>query len=124
MATATKPVQIPGVAPVVLQASDLDDPNLEKVNEVFRQIHTSLNALVGANGKVPFSVSIDMQGNPILNAGLSGAAPVVGVGQVGLGSQTAPTATAGGGQAVPGTVLGYLLANIGGVAVKIPYFKA
>jgi hypothetical protein len=104
-----KPVQIPGVAPVVLISSDLDDPNLTKLNEVFRQIVTSLNALVGANGKIPFTVSIDMQGNAILNIGFS---------------QTAPTATVGGGQVVPATVAGYITATVGGVAVKIPYFKA
>jgi hypothetical protein len=117
-----KSVQIPGVAPVVLQSSDLDDPDLTKVNETFRQIITSMNALVGANGKVPFSVSIDMQGNPILNAGLSGAAPVVGAGEVGIGSQTAATATAGAGT-LPAAPDGFLIINVGGQQKKIAFYK-
>jgi hypothetical protein len=43
-------------------------------------------------------------------------------GEVGMTGNTAGTATPGGGQAVPGTVLGYILGNVGGTTVKIPYF--
>lgn len=61
------PAQIPGVAPVVLTVEDFKDPELKKVNEVFRQILTTLNALVGANGKIPFTVDLDMQGHSIFH---------------------------------------------------------
>lgn len=54
---------------------------------------------------------------------LTAAAPTVAAGQVGLGGTTATTATAGGGQATPGTVLGYIVANVAGTQVKIPYYS-
>jgi hypothetical protein len=60
-------VQIPGVGIRDLTPQDLQDPQLAVLNEYLRQIATSLNALVGSNGKVPFSVDIDMQGNSIHN---------------------------------------------------------
>jgi hypothetical protein len=41
-----------------------------------------------------------------------------------LGSVTSATAAAGGGQAVPGTVLGYLVVVVAGATVKIPYFSS
>lgn len=46
----------------------------------------------------------------------------VGAGELSIGSRTSPTATAGGGQAAPGTVLGYLQINVSGAAAKIPYY--
>lgn len=36
---------------------------------------------------------------------------------------TATTATAGGGQAVPATVAGYVLIEVAGVTKKVPYFN-
>jgi hypothetical protein len=57
-------------------------------------------------------------GNQILTA----VAPVVAAAQVSFGSTTATTANAGSVQNVPATVLGYLVANVGGTTVKIPYF--
>jgi hypothetical protein len=54
---------------------------------------------------------------------LTAAAPTVAAAQVGLGSTTAASATAGTNGAVPAQVLGYLIANVGGTAVKIPYFN-
>jgi hypothetical protein len=53
---------------------------------------------------------------------LTAAAPTVAASKVGLGSTTAATATAGGVQLALATVLGYLVANVGGTTVKIPYF--
>jgi hypothetical protein len=49
-------------------------------------------------------------------------APIVAAGQVGLGATTATTATAGANGAVPAQVAGYLIANVAGTQVKIPYF--
>jgi hypothetical protein len=66
----------------------------------------------------------------VINNGLilEAAAPAVTAGQVGLGGTTASTATAGGGQAVPGTVLVYVdcTVNIGGTSTpgKIAVFAA
>lgn len=53
---------------------------------------------------------------------LTAAAPTVAAGQVGLGSTTAATATAGAGGAVPATVQAYLIINIAGTQFKVPYF--
>jgi len=55
---------------------------------------------------------------------LTGAPPTVGAGQVGLGTTTATSATAGANGAVPAQVAGYLVVNIGGTNFKIPYFAA
>lgn len=64
---ATKTAQIPGVAPVAFTPDDLDDPQLQKVNETMRQLIVTVNALVGAHGKIPYTQDIDMQGNSIFN---------------------------------------------------------
>ena len=55
---------------------------------------------------------------------LTAVAPTVSAGQVGFGSTTAATATAGGGQAALATVAGYLIVNVAGVSKRIPYFNA
>lgn len=53
---------------------------------------------------------------------VQGAAPSVSAGQVGLGGNTASTASAGGGSTVPGTVLTWWLGNFGGAIGKVPVF--
>lgn len=53
----------------------------------------------------------------------TGATPVVSTGQLGIGTTTATTATAGGTGALPATVLGYLEVNLGGTMVKVPYYS-
>ena len=66
-------------------------------------------------------------GSNLLDTGgilLSNTDPIAAAGRLGLGPITLPTASAGGGQAVPATVLGYLRANLGGTVIKIPYFSA
>jgi hypothetical protein len=62
--------------------------------------------------------------NVAVNNGLivGGATPTVSSGQVGLAGQTAGTASAGGGQAPPATVLGYWIVDMGGTLVKFAYF--
>jgi hypothetical protein len=53
---------------------------------------------------------------------LSAAAPAAGAGQVALGATTATAATAGAHGAAPNQVAGYLVANVAGTTVKIPYY--
>ena len=55
---------------------------------------------------------------------LSAAAPTTSAGHIAIGGTHAATASVGGGQAVPATVLGYIIANVEGTEVKIPYFAA
>jgi hypothetical protein len=55
---------------------------------------------------------------------LTAAAPTVAAGQVGFGATTASTVgAAGGASALPAAPLGYLIANVAGTAVKIPYYN-
>jgi hypothetical protein len=123
--------QVPGVIAKEITQEHLKDPNLTELNEYFRELATMANIVAGVHGPIPLTVDMDMQENNLLGvkaiitgaSTLTGTEPTVPPGQVGLGSRTAPTATAGAGQAVPGTVLGYLIANVGGIQVKIPYFK-
>lgn len=52
------------------------------------------------------------------------AAPTVAAGQVGFGATVASTVgLAGGASAPPATPLGYLIANVAGTQVKIPYYN-
>lgn len=53
---------------------------------------------------------------------ITGTAPTVAAGQLGLGSTSAAHATAGGIEALPATVLGYLVFNIAGATIHVPYY--
>lgn len=53
---------------------------------------------------------------------LTAAAPTTTTGQLGLGSTTSTTATAGSSITLPGLVLGYLVFNLAGTPIKIPYY--
>jgi hypothetical protein len=55
---------------------------------------------------------------------LSAATPVVSSGQLGIGTTTATTATAGTNGDVPVQVLGYLVMSLGGTNIKVPYYAA
>jgi hypothetical protein len=80
---------------------------------------------VGININAPVQ-TLDVLGSLGVTTGIvlaTGAAPTVAASQVGLGATVAATATAGGGQAALATVLGYLVANVAGTTVKIPYFS-
>jgi hypothetical protein len=57
------------------------------------------------------------------NAVLTGATPAVAAGQLGLGASTAATATAGAGT-LPATPVGFLVFNLAGTVVKVPYYAA
>lgn len=57
---------------------------------------------------------------PVLT--LVGATPTVASG-LGLGSTTSPTATAGAGT-LPANPLGFLVLNLAGTVIKVPYYSA
>jgi hypothetical protein len=53
---------------------------------------------------------------------VNAATATASAGQLAFGTTTAATATAGAAGALPLQVLGYLVANLGGTAIKIPYY--
>lgn len=55
---------------------------------------------------------------------VAAATPTVGAGLLGIGTTTATSATAGSSGDVPAQVLGYLVMNLGGTAIKVPYYAA
>jgi len=58
------------------------------------------------------------------NETLTSAAPTVAAAQVGLGSTTATTVgAAGAATALPANPVGYLIINVAGTAMKIPYYN-
>lgn len=58
------------------------------------------------------------------NLTLSAVAGTAGAGTIVLGSTTATTVgAAGGASALPATPLGYIIANVSGTTVKIPYYN-
>ncbi len=68
---------------------------------------------VDATGKAAFQTVV-----------LKAAAPTTAAGQVGLGATHATTVgAAGGATALPATPLGYLICNVEGTQVKIPYYN-
>jgi hypothetical protein len=54
---------------------------------------------------------------------LTGAAPTAAAGQLGIGATTAATAT-GGAATLPGNPLGFLIADLAGTTIKVPYYAA
>lgn len=54
---------------------------------------------------------------------LTAAAPTVSAGQVGFGATTATSATAGANGDVPAQVVGYLIINVAGTNMKVPYYN-
>lgn len=59
------------------------------------------------------------------NVAVSGAAVNPGSAKLAFGSTTSTTVgAAGGASALPATPLGYLIANLGGLPIKIPYYSA
>jgi hypothetical protein len=88
---------------------------------IFPQTNVTRHVQIGA-------AALDMQSNAIINSLLTapivnGAAPTVAAAQIGLGSTTATSATAGANGAVPAQVAGYIVINVAGTAMKIPYFN-
>jgi hypothetical protein len=68
----------------------------------------------GTNNTI--TMILDNAGNLELTAGANGTLTMIGL--------SANTATAGGTQAVPATVKGYLNWTLNGVIIKVPYFSA
>ena len=77
------------------------------------------NTLTVTAGGINITGEALFQGSVVLQA----AAPTVAPGQLGLGATTANTATAGS-NTLPANPLGFLIANVGGTEVKIPYYSA
>lgn len=75
---------------------------------------TTLNDPSAADGQVVTNTAV-----------LLDAAPTVSANQLGLGRTTATTiGAAGGAAALPATPLGYLIFNLGGTSIKVPYYNA
>lgn len=74
---------------------------------------TTVNDPSAADGQVMTNTAV-----------LLDAAPTVAANQLGLGRTTATTVGASGAaSALPANPLGYLIANLGGTAIKIPYYN-
>jgi hypothetical protein len=122
--------QIPGVVAKEITQEHLKDPNLTELNEYLRELATMANIHAGVHGTIPMTVDMDMQQNNLLGvkaittgaSTLTSTEPTVPPGQVGLGSRTSPTATAGAA-ALPATPDGFLIINVGGVQKKIAFYK-
>ena len=80
---------------------------------------------IGAASNIQLTLNAKGTGQVAMGSALylSAAAASVSSG-VSLGSATSASATAGATQAVPATVLGYMVAYVGSTQVKIPYFSA
>jgi len=74
-----------------------------------------------ANSYPIFGQGVLVAGQGVVVA--AGVAPTTTSGQVGFGSATANSATAGNSGVLPGQVAGYLIVNIGGQNYKIPFFN-
>jgi hypothetical protein len=85
-------------------------------------------AVQAAGGLVSDALANATPGTPVtinsLGLALAGAPPAGRASTTILGNGVASTATAGGGQATPGTVLGYIEGFVGTTAIKIPYYAA
>jgi hypothetical protein len=122
--------QIPSIAPIYFTPKDLEDPNLSRLNDHLRQLATLSNIIAGAHGTIPLTVPIDMQDNDLENVGavsiseltVNDEAPPVASGELGLGSSTAAVATAGAAT-LPANPVGFLIFNLGGKQIKLPYYN-
>jgi hypothetical protein len=87
-------------------------------------INTGVISSAVPNSEILIGASGGNAGWAHANNGLviSGTAPVVISGQLGISSATSGTASPGGGQALPSTTLGFLAWNVGGTRVGIPFF--
>lgn len=84
------------------------------------------NAAIGYNntGHLSPANSLDVAGTVRSDKGfiVTAVAPTVATAQVGIGSTTATSASAGANGDVPAQVVGYLIINVAGTAQKIPYY--
>jgi len=77
----------------------------------------NLNSLAAAGSTTP---PILLPGGAVV---LSVVAPTVAAGQIGLGSTTATSASTGANGDVPAQVVGYLIINVAGTVMKVPYYN-
>jgi hypothetical protein len=111
------------------------------VNGLFRNFNSSVTAPVTVNSGGTYRAEAGGVHNSTLTVNPGGTVQAQGVyvaagltlgadapptqsGQVSFGGTTAATASAGSAEAVPGTVDGYLVINVGGAMKKIPYFAS
>jgi hypothetical protein len=108
-----------------IELFDLNSNNL--------QIGGTTNNWVIANGTNGALIQNPVGGNTVQIHGaaitldgpttLTSATPTVSSGQLGIGTTTATTATAGA-QTLPAQPAGFLVLNLGGTAIKVPYYNA
>lgn len=68
---------------------------------------------------------IDKDGNQTaLTLTITAATPTVAAGKLGIGTTTATSANTGANGATPAQVLGYLVMNLAGTPIKVPYYAA
>jgi hypothetical protein len=84
----------------------------------------SINVVVGGTAALQVTVGQVTGTVPFVatNIRATAATAASAAGQLGFGTTTAATATAGASGAVPAQVVGYLVASLGGVNIKIPYY--
>lgn len=127
------------IASISNTGSIYSEPSAPETTAVTFDVNSKGNSLYLVNGTVvtdsgslnqwtfgnPATPTKTVSGQPLtLNVlTMTAAAPTVAAAQVGFGSTTAATATAGGGQAALATVAGYLIINVAGTVQKIPYFN-
>lgn len=107
---------------IVLRAASGSTPS-----KTIRAFGGGLNILNDAQNANIFSISdtgsMSIPGSAdVTTAVIRGAAASAGAGTLVLGGTVSATASAGGGAALPATVLKYLIVNSEGVAGKIPMF--
>ena len=76
-------------------------------------------------GVTTLKTAVDGSGNFAAQASLvaGGVATNAGAGTVSYGATTATSASTGANGAVPAQVVGYIIINVGGTAMKMPYFN-
>lgn len=99
-----------------LAASDLSNGTDGSGKIILASASTGTGNSVRATGPSVTGLTSDTQT-------LTAAAPTVAAAQVGLGATTASSATAGSNGDVPAQVVGYLIINVAGTAMKIPYYN-
>lgn len=92
------------------------------INNLFKG--ADVRNATGVNGiTVSGNISSPFATIGLPTAKLSAATPTVTAGQLGIGTTTAASATAGAA-ALPANPLGFLVMNLGGTVIKIPYYSA
>jgi hypothetical protein len=86
-----------------------------------------IGAIIDGTGAAPVTLQLgEFNGTPsaVLNVPLTvkGAAPTGGTGQLSIGATIATSANAGSNGDVPAQVVGYLIFDLAGTKIKVPYY--